>query len=340
MRSRIKVTFSLVFSLLLYNLMLFMAYHHNIIQYLVKMGFSQAGILCKSVPLETYLQHPRQDSNFRHNLRTIEHIKRFSVEEVGLRPTEHYTRIYPDEGKNLLWVVSASEVYQIKAFQWSFPLLGKLGYKGYFNKEDAEQEKRNLQRLGYDVEVGPVTAWSSLGWWQEPLPEKLLYKNKADFCALLFHELFHSTYYKANELNLNENLADFVAEKACQRYLKEDQEALMLFLKKRQSSQKTAEFMLKEITALNRFYDSIRHKPDRAVLKASRFKSLLLRIEDLTFLDSLQKRNLQKDVLLNKNAAFISYQQYRGLQDSLEFVFNNFYGGQIKKMVRSLEQDR
>lgn len=339
MQVRTKHMGPLLFSVLLFGLLLFLSYHHKIIQYLVRMAASQASILYHALPVEEYKRMAVKDSNAINNLQSIEDMKRFSVNELGFRPTPHYTRVYPDKGKHLLWVVNASNAYEIRAYNWDYPLLGKLSYKGFFSRGEAEQEGKYLNAQGYDADVGPVSAWSSLGWWPEPLLEKQLFKNKADFCALMFHELFHSTYFKAGESNLNENLADFVAEKACLIYLKQDREELNRFLQKRQSARKTSEFMLAQIPALNRFYDSIRFRSDRAVLKEKRIKSLVQNIAQLDFLNDLQKNNLQKDLMLHKNAAFIAYQQYRGLYDSLEFVFNNFYGGQIKKMVRSLRQD-
>lgn len=307
-------------------------------QYLVKMAWSQGRILLSSIPLREFTPAGPDSLTAIENLSRIEDIKRFSVNELGYEPTKHYARIYPDHGQTLLWVLSASEPYAVKAYEWTYPLLGRLSYKGFFNKQEALNEQQRLEDQGYDVMLSPVSAWSNLGYWPEPLMEKHLYKPKAVFCELLFHELFHSTFYAPGRVELNENLADFIAEKACIQYLKNDPGETGRFLEKNRFRRKTADFMLSEAKALNRFYDSIRGLPNRAELKQNRLRSLSERITRFTNAPSGYRQGPGNELLQHRNAAFVPYLQYRSLYDSLDFVFNNFYKGLIKKMVRSLKQ--
>lgn len=331
-------TRALIFSLLLFGFMWLLALNHKLLQYLVKMAWSQGRILLSSVPLRELSSSGPHSPMVNENLSRIEDIKHFSVKELGYEPTTHFTRIYPDRGQTLLWVLSAAEPYAIKAYEWSYPLLGRLSYKGFFDKQEALTEKDRLQNLGYDVSLSPVSAWSSLGYWPEPLLEKHLYKPKSAFCELLLHELFHSTFYAPGKVDLNENLADFIAEKACLRYLKNDTLETKRFLEKTRLRRKTADFMLGEAKALKHFYDSIRDLPNRAELKQNRIRSLSQRIARSATGQTEYRQGLAEELLEHKNAAFVPYLQYRSLYDSLDFVFNNFYKGQIKKMVRSLKQ--
>src|SRR5690606_34719233 len=106
--------------------------------------------------------------------------------------------------------------------------------KGFFDKHLASAEVLDLKNKGYDVDVSPVTAYSSLGWFADPLFSGMLQRSKGRFCNLIFHELFHGTLYLPGSVNLNENLASFVAHKATIRFLARDSAELALYLRQQQ----------------------------------------------------------------------------------------------------------
>ena len=322
----------------LYLALMTLAWHHQLAQYCLKLARGQAELLLQAMPLESYQKTYSPGPEELANLARVVRIKEYSVQELGFKPTPHYTRIYPDQGRELLWLVSASKPYAIEPYLWDFPLLGNLSYKGYFNKGDALLEVSRLQDAGYDVDLGKVSAWSSLGWWPDPLFERHLKLQEADFCALLFHELFHSTYYQPDQVNLNENLADFIAEKACFSFLK-DSLALGRFQRKCQSRRILANFMLQQADSLNSFYPKIKDKHDAKQIKRKSLVRIMEQLSKLAGADSVQRERLREDISRHGNAAFVGYLQYHSLHDSLENAFNKFYAGRLKNLVRSLEED-
>ena len=116
--------------------------------------------------------------------------------------------------RSLLWIVTACEAFELNDYKWKFPFLGAVSYKGFFDSLQAVSECSSLKVKGYDVEISPVSAWSTLGFFSDPVFSSMLQKQKGELAELIFHELFHGTIYVSGQVDLNENLAEFIAEKA------------------------------------------------------------------------------------------------------------------------------
>jgi predicted aminopeptidase len=274
---------------------------------------------------------PKDSQNL---LELIPSIKKYSVDSLGYEPTGNFESIYNQKGRPILYVLTASEKYRLVPFLWQFPIIGKVSYKGFFDSTLASKERFKLICMGYDVSIRKVSAWSTLGWLNDPLLSSQLNREKGDFCNLLFHELFHATYFDANNVDLNENLATFIANKATLAFLSKDSLALQNYIDNQQSQNKVNKLMVEIIDSLNRFYSSTSNSID-VVRKQKMFYLIKKKIETHIENKPLKKRVIAK-IDVEQNAFLIDYIQYHSQQDSLENAFNKIYKGSIKLMVQSL----
>ncbi len=328
---RLSLSFFLAI-LLFYSL-----FHKNLIIYLGYQAKGQLSVLLNTQKFIDYENQTQLTVQQKSNLQLIKLIKDYSVDSLGYKPTSNFNTIYNQDQSPVLWVVTASEPFQLKEYFWQFPLLGQLSYKGFFKKEFAIKEFNSLKCRGYDADIRPVSAWSTLGWFSDPLMSSSLNYSKGRFCNLLFHELFHATYYLPNKVNLNENLAEFVAHKATLKFLKNDSSNLSEYLAGRYNDSLFEQVMVKKAAKLNSFYNSIKNKTTKNDLKIREMWLFSKSLESLNFTKSFNISKRQQWINQSKNAYFVDFLQYNSLQDSLERVFNKIYKGNLPKMVQDLK---
>ena len=325
-------------NILLYALFVYAAVNANLSIYLIAQAKGQMCVLANTVSIDKFIQTHQLSPHQLTNLQLIEEIKQFSVENLGYKPSSSYTSVLDQKAGTTLWVLTASKPYAMEAYEWNFPLLGKLSYKGYFDKTLAAEELADLKANMFDVELSPVIAWSTLGWTKDPILSNTLNYSTGSFCELIFHELFHSTFYASNQLNLNENLANFIAHKATMIFLKNDTLNLNNYLREHADRKTVANYMLAQKIYLSAYYQKIVSKPNRYILKLAAIRKIVSGMKHLPLYKPKNFKKSESAILLSKNAYFVGFTQYQSLQDSLEFVFNKIYRGNIKNMVCDLKQ--
>jgi len=100
----------------------------------------------------------------------------------------------------------------LESITWWFPIVGRVPYLGYFSKADRDSKASELRTEGYDVYETGVGAYSSLGWFDDPIYSPMLRRSEADFAHLIFHELTHRTLWIRGSVEFNENLAEYAAD--------------------------------------------------------------------------------------------------------------------------------
>lgn len=326
----------LVLSFCFFCICVICAGHYPTSIYLLSQAKGQLAILQNTCSFDEFRRLSSLSAKERENLLLVEKIKTYSVDSLSYSPTHNFTRVYDQKKLPVLWVITACDPYAFKEYTWAFPIVGKVSYKGFFKKELAQKEYNHLVSLGYDVDLRSVSAWSTLGWFKDPLLSSMLNHSKAGLCNLLFHELFHATYYVPNSVDLDENLANFIAGKATQKFLKNDPGELNRYADNNSDEALFSQYMLNKKNFLDDYYKRIYHKRDRLALKLR----VLMEIADsVSFLPLHHKEKYVQRanaILAFKNAYFIDFQQYDSMQDSLENVFNKIYKGDIKKLVQDL----
>jgi predicted aminopeptidase len=317
-------------SLLLFVTFLVLACHFRAVAYIARQAGGQARILINARPLK--LTGP---DSLRDKVRLVERILAYSTDSLGYAPSGSYRKLYEHGRSPLLWVITASDRDSIRSYKWTFPITGPVSYKGFFDRRLAEAEYNHLVCMGYDAEIRPVSAWSTLGWFNDPLLSGMLSRPKGDLCELLFHELFHGTYYEQGADEQNENLACFVAEKATRRFLAGDSIALQQYVRSCDDERIFNSYLSRKNESLKAFY---REPGDKRLTRIRKFLDIRDSIALLPLHDKRRFMKRGEQMLRAKNAAFAGFRQYSGLQDSLEKVFNNIYRRDLKKMVQHLKR--
>jgi predicted aminopeptidase len=190
--------------------------------YTLKQGIAMLGYLNRAIPLERLEETAEEGGASGENRRFVERIRdirRFAQEELGLRETANYTRYVAIERDYLAAVVSAAARDSFTRYEWWFPVVGKVPYKGFFDPEDARREGEKLKRKDLDVWIRGVEAFSTLGWFKDPLYSYMRDYPVHRLADLLIHETLHATVYLKGQSQFNEELAEFVGREGSRLYL-------------------------------------------------------------------------------------------------------------------------
>lgn len=180
----------------------------------------QAEILRKSRPIGPILADPATDPALRRQLAAVEEIRRFARDHLELPGEESYGR-YADLGRDhVTWVLFAAPEFSLEPKTWWYPTLGRLDYRGFFREEDTEELAARLRAEGLDVQTGGVDAYSTLGWFHDPVLNTFVHAPDIDLAELIFHELTHRKLFRSGDTMFNESLANAVAEEGVRRWLK------------------------------------------------------------------------------------------------------------------------
>jgi predicted aminopeptidase len=198
--------------------------------YVLKQGTTQLDIAWSAVEIESIRQGREVPATFRpedlKKLDLIAEVKSFAETEIGLAVGDSYSTYYDTGGSAdgggsapVSYVVTAAHPLALIPYQWSFPFVGRVAYKGFFEREDALEEKRRLDEAGWDTWISEVSAYSTLGWFRDPVLSSMLQESDADLAELILHELVHRTVYIKGHTALNESLATVVARAAATEFL-------------------------------------------------------------------------------------------------------------------------
>ena len=179
-------------------------------------------ILHKARPIDAVRNDPNTTADLKKRLDIVESVRTFAADHLGLDATRQYDR-YTDLGRPyVVWVVFAAPEFSLEPKTWWYPMLGRLAYRGFFNEADARAEAAQLREQGLDVYGGGVDAYSTLGWFSDPVLNTFIRRDEADLAELLIHELTHQRLYLPGDIDFNEALATAVGREGVRRWLRAD----------------------------------------------------------------------------------------------------------------------
>jgi predicted aminopeptidase len=184
--------------------------------YTLKQGAAMLGYLGRAVPLEELSGQAEDERRFAER---VADIRRFAMEELGLKESKNYTRYVAIDRDYLAAVVSACAPDSFTRHEWRFPVVGTVPYKGFFDPEDARKEAAKLRADGLDVWVRGVDAFSTLGWFKDPLYSYMKDYSTHALADLIIHELLHATVFIKGQVQFNEQLAEFVGSTGARLYI-------------------------------------------------------------------------------------------------------------------------
>jgi predicted aminopeptidase len=187
--------------------------------YVMRQGVTMLGYLSQAVPLEDIAEEESGGEENRAFVQRIHDIRRFASEELGLASNSNYTKYVELPRDYLAAVVSASEKDSFTRHEWWFPVTGSVPYKGFFDEEDAREEALCLKDKDLDVWIRRVDAFSTLGWFSDPLYSYMKKYPVWRLANLIIHEQLHATVYLKGNSQFNEELAEFVGTEGSRLYM-------------------------------------------------------------------------------------------------------------------------
>ncbi|HEY0063720.1 MAG TPA: aminopeptidase [Telluria sp.] len=191
------------------------------LNYYAQAAHGQLSLLNDARPIEDWLSDEHTDAKLKLRLATARQIRTFAVQQLGLPDNKSYRNYASLKRPFVLWNVVAAPELSLKPVQWCFPVAGCVSYKGYYSKDEAVAFARSLRQEGMDVQVGGVPAYSTLGWFNDPLVSTFINYPDAELARLLFHELSHQMVYVQGDTQFNESFASAVEEAGVERWLAE-----------------------------------------------------------------------------------------------------------------------
>lgn len=231
------------------------------IPYLIQSGYNQAKILTSGDKLQDALNDPALSETEKNQIRLVEEARKFAATEIGLNVKKNYSSFVKLDRPYVTYVVSASEKYQVKSYEWWFPIVGHVPYKGFFNEKSAHDEADDLKQKNLDVFVRGVSAYSTLGWFSDPLLSSMLKYRPHQLVNTIIHENVHATLYIKSNADFNEQLATFIGNKGTEAFYKKhegnDSPTLLEIKKENADELLFSNFITQEIQTLESKYKAL-----------------------------------------------------------------------------------
>ena len=212
----------------------------------------------QAIPVSHMLADPATPSDIQDFLLRVGEIRRFSHEQLGLSETGSFTSYVSTEKDYIAMVISACADDSFKRYEWWYPVLGSMPYRGFYVREDADFIHARLRRQGYDVLLRKVDAFSSLGFFKDPLYSFMINYEEGELADLLIHESAHATLFIKNENQFNEEFATFVGRVGAELYLLDqygaDSKEMAELHKRRRDSQIFSGFLRESARLLEEVY--------------------------------------------------------------------------------------
>jgi predicted aminopeptidase len=182
-------------------------------------------LLASAKPIELWLEDPSATSDLKRRLQRAQKMRTFASKELGLPDNRSYTAYADLKRPAAVWNVFAAPELSLRLKTWCYPMFGCAAYRGYFHLSDAEQLARELRVEGYEVNVAPVPAYSTLGWFDDPLLNTFINQGEGELARLIFHELAHQVVYVKDDTVFNESFATAVERVGVRRWLAAESDA-------------------------------------------------------------------------------------------------------------------
>ena len=282
-------------------------------------------LMTHRIHIQTALERYDFNEDEERKLKMIPEIKDFARKNLGMQIDEaiYTTYIHLDQ-PYVTYLLRVSKIYELKSYMWYFPVVGSVPYKGFFYKELAEEEAKAFPADEYDTIVRGVSAYSTLGWFEDSVLSSMLSYSEASFVVTVFHELTHTVLFFKSHVNFNERFAEFVGRKAGE----------LFFLKKEGENSETLQkmrdqwedellfsfFMEREYKLLDQWYKDNKGKVNLK-MKNKRLKELQERfIEQLQPQFKTSRYDYFATIQLN-NAILLSYRTYNYRMDEFEKLY-------------------
>ncbi|MCW8890754.1 MAG: aminopeptidase [Sedimenticola sp.] len=226
-------------------------------------------------PINQLLQDPETPAELKRRLENVQQIRDFASAELGLPENDSYRSYAALNRSAVVWSVVATPAFSTQPKQWCYLVIGCASYRGYFSRQDAEAYAAELRQQGLDVAIESVPAYSTLGWFDDPLPSTIINWSEPRTAGLIFHELAHQQLYVEDDSAFNEAFASLVEEEGIIRWLeRRDAEAILQWQNSQRYEQAFIALLLSTREQLQRLYDQSLDDEEKREQKVALFDAL------------------------------------------------------------------
>ncbi len=178
--------------------------------YVMRAAYEEGKILWRREPITKFLKQSGTAADTKEKLELVLAVRGYADKTLKMNVGGSYSSYSYVDRPDLTYILTAVPKTELKPYTWWFLFVGRVPYKGYFSVEDAHRAAAELQREGYDTVIRTTAAFSTLGWFDDPLLSHLLRYDRVTLANVIFHELLHNTIYVKGSAAFNESLANFV----------------------------------------------------------------------------------------------------------------------------------
>lgn len=276
-------------------------------------------IIYQREPIEKVLQQENLTDLERKKLNLVQDVRIFTAETLKLNIGKNYSTYVKLKNPYVVWAVNASPKWKLEHYLWHFPIVGSVPYKGFPDEKDAKEEANSLQNKGYDTFIRGVSAYSTLGWFNDPLLSSMLRYNEEDLVNTIVHESVHATLYIKSNADFNERLATFIGDKGAELFYESREgknSSHLIAIKNENHDQKIfSQFISDEIKNLTQLFND--HPQEDLALRESHYTEIKKRFHELIKpqLKTTNYENFEKQPL--NNARLLLFKTY--IEDLSDF---------------------
>lgn len=335
-----------LFSEILFLLiMLGCLFFHELVIYGISQGQGQLHIVMNTQPIHEVITNPSTPDSVKQKLILITEIKKFAVDSLGINQSENYSTFYDQNNQPKLLVLSASLPFELKAKEWTFPFLGTVSYKGFFDRKALKKEYLNLVTKDYDTDIYSPSGWSTLGWFKDPVLSNMLKKEEGDLANLIIHELTHGTLYVKNNVTFNENLANFIGDKGAELFLiykfGKNSKQYVTYLADKNDTKIYTEYILNTTEKLKTLYKLMENENSITLKKNKKTKlitEIVLGVNQLSLFNKKRYFNYSLQAFREGNAFFMGFSRYDSQYEIFQKEYENYFHSNLKAYLQSLKK--
>lgn len=308
------------------------------VRYVAQAGMEQQRLLRNARPLADIVDDPKATPKARATAALVLDVRGFA-DSLGYAAKETYTT-YTDVGRDtLILSLSVSRKDCICAYEWKWPIVGRVPYKGFFKAEEGLAAQREFEAKGYDTYLRPAPAYSTLGWFKDPLYSTAVSSDSVELAALVFHEIAHNSLYVPSATAFNESFAQYAGYRTAELYwmVRGDSAKAQRAADRWHDEQILGRYYAQLVTRLDSLYAT---KPDSAALAAGRAEAGEWVKATLEGWVKDSVRTLRIGTVAARsvnNAALVGVRIYRTDLELFE-AWHRMHGGNVAAAVRALRK--
>jgi len=307
-------------------------------RYIARAAWEEGRILARRRPIDSVIADPATPASDRAKLVLVLEARRFAADGIGLRAKRSFTTFAALPRDTLVLVLSAAYRDQLRAVTWWFPIVGRVPYKGFFDPGDAVRAEKDLADQGFDTNLRQSAAFSTLGFFNDPLVSTTLRSDSLELANTVIHELTHNTYYAAGQAPFNESFANFVGHRGAAAFFRSRRD---------DSAARRVDQRWADTKTLGRFWTGVYAALDSAFRANPTSRAARLAARDTIFARTRERlvtevgphlRTMRPAALPNvrlDNAALLARRVYSTGLDDFDAVYDE-QGGDLRRAVAQI----